>query len=304
MLTSTNGADTRVPRGPGTNQAVIDLSRFSDAPPDRPLDLLFIHHSCGGQWLADPGPDNGADCIYETHPNGGGLRTALENQGYLVHEASYNSVIGQDTDIVHWPSKFRARMERILTCQHQDTQLPAGRRNRIVMFKSCYPNNQFVGPGVLPGVASSQERTVANAKAAYSSLLSQFALYPDTLFVCVTAPPLAHRVKPEPAWKSVTRRLLGKSSPNPVYSGQLAREFNTWLKDRDGWLRDYKLTNVVVFDYYDILTGEGKSNWLKYPTGDGSDSHPSTVGNQLATTRLTPFLNRAVRRAGLVGSGR
>jgi len=32
----------------------LDLSGYSDAAPESPLHLLFIHHSCGGQWLAAP----------------------------------------------------------------------------------------------------------------------------------------------------------------------------------------------------------------------------------------------------------
>ncbi|MGE5755794.1 MAG: hypothetical protein ACM35G_08775 [Planctomycetaceae bacterium] len=314
MLLPVGGVDLRAMRGSGTRVMPIDLSKFSGARPDHSLDLLFIHHSTGGHWLADPGPEEGVDpgmerpprpaCIYKTHPNGGGLRKALEEQGYTVNEASYRSRIGQDTDIIHWPPKFRDQMEQILTCQRQDTSLPSGRRNRIVMFKSCYPNNWFVGPGTPPGRADGPEKTVANAKAAYSVLLGYFEQHPDVLFVCVTAPPLAPRIEPEPLWKAAARRILGKPSPSlgehSLHSGRLAREFNNWLKARNGWLKDYPHPNVVVFDYYDILTREGESDWSKYPTGDGFDSHPSSEGQRIATAKFIPFLNRAVRRAGLV----
>ena len=134
----------------------MDLSGFAESPPGQRLDLVFIHHSVGGHWLAAPGPEAGANCIVTSHPNGGGLRSALEEQGYEVHEASYGSRVGQDTDIVHWPPKFRDQMDQILPCRHQDLPLPDGRRNRIVVFKSCYPNNAFVGPGTPPGRAASQ----------------------------------------------------------------------------------------------------------------------------------------------------
>ena len=82
-------------------------------------------------------------------------------------------------------------------------------------------------------------------------------------------------------------------------SARLAREFNNWLKGQDGWLNGSKLTNVVVFDYYDILTDHGVSDLSAYPTGNGDDSHPSCEGNEKAAEAFVPFLNRAVRRAGL-----
>src|SRR4051794_4089686 len=76
----------------------MDLSGYSTDRLKSPLHLLFIHHSCGGQLLTDPGPEKEkANCIYESHPNGGGLRKKLIEQGYLVHEASYGSEIGEKT---------------------------------------------------------------------------------------------------------------------------------------------------------------------------------------------------------------
>ena len=273
----------------------IDLDSFSAAKPDRSLDLLFIHHSCGGQLLADPGEKKGADNILETHPNGVGLRSLLEADGYVVHEASRNSVVGEDTDLFHWLPKFRGMMDKVLSCAHQDEALPDGKRNDIVLFKSCYPNNMFHGMGTEPGKSG---LTYWNARATYTALLDEFAKQPGTLFVCVTAPPNAPKLSAEPLWKYLARKVLGKQQ-DLEKSSAVARKFNNWLKDRDGWLKGYEYKNVVVFDYYDILTGEGQSNLSLFATGDGSDSHPSGEGNALATNALLPFLNGAVRRVGL-----
>src|SRR5262245_7134033 len=186
MMLPLGGSDVAAAGGSGARAKPIDLTGFSHAPPGRPLDLLFIHHSVGGHWLADPGPADGEHCVYKTYPHGGGLRRALEEQGYRVHEVSYHSRLGQDTDTADWLPKFRDDMDRVLTCRLQDEALPDGRRNRVVMFKSCYPNNQFTGPGTPPGRANGTERTVANARAAYTALLDCFARQPDVLFVCVT----------------------------------------------------------------------------------------------------------------------
>jgi hypothetical protein len=276
----------------------------SSLPSIDPLDLLFIHHSVGGQWLADPGPESGRDCIYSTHPNGGGLRRALQELGFQVNEASYHSLIGHQTDIHHWPTKFREQMDRILTCHIQDESLPTGRTNSVVMFKSCYPNNAFISEGDEPGQPESPERTLANARAAYRDVLGTLSKHPHVLFVCVTAPPLAPCVRPGPLWKAVGRRMLGRTSPEQdlLDSARLARGFNNWLAAANGWLSGYRYENVVVFDYFGVLSGDGQSDLLQYPTGGGFDSHPSSQGQRIATSRFLPFLKHAMNRTGLMRS--
>ncbi|MCU0691484.1 MAG: hypothetical protein MUF54_08785, partial [Polyangiaceae bacterium] len=170
----------------------MDLSSFSSARPNRPLRLLFIHHSVGGQLLADPGPEqNLADSIHATHPNGGGLRKVLEQQGYQVHEASYGSVVGEDTDLFDWLPKFQTKMDRILKVSFNDRLLSGDERNDIVVFKSCYPNNRFASEGQAPGNPAGPELTVWNAKATLTALLAEFQKHPNTLFMYVTAPPTA-----------------------------------------------------------------------------------------------------------------
>jgi hypothetical protein len=301
-LISVGGKDLRTVPGSFVKVTAMDISGVSAAPPDHPLDLLFIHHSVGGQWLADIGPDVGENCINVTYPDGGGLRHRLEQQGYTVHEASYGSLIGERTDAFDWLPKFRDQMPQILACARQDTPLASPRRNQIVLFKSCFPNNSFTGPGQPPGDPRGPDLTLANVQASYRALLPEFQKHPDVLFVCVTAPPLAPRIPAEPLWKAVARKILGKPDRERqlLNSGVLARQFANWLKVQDGWLKDYPLPNVAVFDYFAVLTGADGSDLLQYPTGDGYDSHPDAEGQSRATEAFVPFLNRAVRRAGLV----
>ncbi|MBU0742983.1 SGNH/GDSL hydrolase family protein [bacterium] len=277
----------------GGDVAMQETARTSSAGPETPRRLLFIHHSCGGQLMADPGeraggaPGSGRRCIYDSHPNGGGLRALLTAGGYDVSELSYESVLGADTDIRHWRRKFAEHMDAILATDHQDRRYGDGTINGIVAFKSCYPNNDFTGPGVEPGDPDAEELTVANAKAAYRALLPHFRARPDVLFVAFTAPP---RAEPRRDLKDRLKGAFG-SGPTPA---DHAREFNTWLTDREnGWLSAYALPNVVVFDYYDILTG-GRGNWSAYPTGGGQDSHPSRQGNAKAAAAFVPFINAAV----------
>jgi len=288
-------------RAPG-----FDLSQWSNAPPGRPLRFLFIHHSCGGQWLATPGQRAGDDasCIFQAHPNGGGLRAALEHDGYEVYEASYGSSIGADTDLFHWLPKFRDRMNVVLSTRHQDETHADGKHNQIVAFKSCYPNNEYVGVGDPPGSPRGPALTVWNAKAALSALLPLFAAQPQVLFVYVTPPPIAPRARSSPAWKWLARAALRRPQPSEELARRaaLAREVNDWVRSPRGWLKDYELKNVAVFDYYDVLTGS-EGNLSAFASKDGRDSHPSSEGNRLASERFVPFLNQAVRRAGLIDSG-
>lgn len=280
----------------------VDLKDFSPDKPAHPVHLLFIHHSTGGALLADKGERSGPLAqyrIYDTNPNGGGLRKLLENNNYVVHEASYGSIIGEDTDICHWNRKFRDSMEEILVTRQQDERISDGTKNKIIIFKSCFPNSWITAEGKEPGDPDSCEKTTANYKAAYTNLLNYFSARPDTLFVVFTAPPLAEPVLfTKDKIVNTVKTLLGR--PDTVDKiGHRARSFNNWLKDvQQGWLKDYELNNVVVFDYYDVLTDYGKSNWSVYPTQGGRDSHPSSEGHAKASQEFVPFLNRAVDRMG------
>lgn len=285
----------------------MDLTSYSSAAPEQPLNLLFIHHSVGGQLLADAGPAEPTGAagearlsIHRTHPNGGGLRTSLESQRYLVHEASYSSIIGQKTDLFDWLPKFRAQMPRILATGHQD-QLLAQARNHVVLFKSCFPNSAFKPDRADTGNPAGPALTLPNARATLRAVRDELAKHPDVLFVYLTAPPLLARSTSEPQWKRAAKKLLGRTTRDveQVAAAAGARTFNNWVKSPDGWLKGYSHRNIVVFDYFDLLTGEGKSNFLQFPSEGGRDDHPSAEGQQRVTAALVPFLNRAVRYAGI-----
>lgn len=292
-------AGGKAPSTPAPRVAGLDLSTYSALPLASELDLLFIHHSIGAQLLADPGPEMTGGT---THPSGGGLRKLLEANGYRVHTATYGSRLGEDTDLFDWLPKFREQMPALLATERQDTALEGGRRNRVVVFKSCYPNNRFTGRGSEPGNPSGPELTVANARATLKALLPVFERHPDTLFVYLTIPPLAGDLGRDFPIRRLARTLLGKPSPAERLGrhGDLARELDAWVVARDGWLAGYPRNNVAVFDLYDVLTANGASNFLEYTSKKG-DSHPSAEGNAKVAALLVPFLNRAVRRAGLAG---
>ncbi len=264
----------------------------SPDPPGEPVKLVFVHHSTGGNWLADPNEDQPY----------GGLGRALMANNYYVSATNYGwgpEGIGDRTDIVNWPEWFlgpeRDAITRALYAESSQnagdfggwSRLPQdpGGENAIVMFKSCFPNSDLEGRPSDPPLAepNDYDYTVANAKAVYNALLGYFETRPDKLFVVVTAPPL----------------VKGETSRGRAAN---ARAFNTWLVHE--WLHDYPLANVAVFDYYNVLTDPGNhhqwnGNAIEHVAGSGNDfsaypsddSHPSTEGHTKATAEFVPLLN-------------
>ena len=251
-------------------------------PPDEPVKLIFIHHSCGENWLTD---------------GYGNLGKQLGQNNYFVSDTNYGwgpDAIGDRTDIPDWLEWFRGdQTESITQALYNETgQLSnyarpladPGGENTIIMFKSCFPNSELSGsPDDPPG--SFADLSVSGAKYVYNQLLKYFATRPDKFFMVVTAPPVSSR----------------------AYANN-ARAFNNWLVE--DWLSDnyYLLENVAVFDFYNILTGKdahhrynngqidhitSTNNTLYYPSGD---DHPSEIGSQKATEEFIPLLNYYYQR--------
>lgn len=228
-----------------------------DSPPAAPdrvsIDLtddtpLLVHHgrlATGGRpvmkrsvlpvvmALAAAGPAQGGNAIHPSHPNGGGSRARLERSSYGAHEAGYGSRPGRAPDLFDWPPKSRDRPSEMLACDCQDLSHADGRRNRAVVFKSCFTHNSLRAEGRSPGNPQGPALTVWNARAAYAALLPEFAQHPDILGVC-------------------DGTAAGPES-RPA-ADRLARQSKTWLEDRGGRLRHSTLSNVVVFDYHDVPT--------------------------------------------------
>lgn len=286
-----------------------EFTDAADSPekPASPVRLIFIHHSCGGNWLGN---------------GNGNLGIALRDNNYFVSDTNYGwgpDSIGSSTDIGHWWSWFRGPSSSTYmaalygedgqNCSYSRMATSPGGENEVVMFKSCYPNSEIGPDGTVPPIATnplkgnSSPLTVGNAKGIYIDILEYFRSRPDKLFVVITAPPVQ----------------------NPANAAN-ARAFNNWLVN--DWLTGYTLNNVFVFDFYNVLTSNGGSpsasdyNWeagnhhrwlsgaiqhktdgggntLAYPSGD---DHPNSVGNQKATGEFLPLLNIAYNRFKAGGS--
>jgi hypothetical protein len=274
--------------------------------PSTTLRLFFIHHSTGENWLND---------------DYGGLGVALRDNHYFVSDSNYGwgpGAIGDRTDIGHWHNWFRgpqsasylaaAYAETGQLCPYTRLESAPGGPNRIVLFKSCFPNSNLRGDpnAITPPTGNnplrgedawSEHHTIANAKGIYLDLLQCFAARTETLFVAITAPPVS-----DSTWS---------------YN---ARAFNHWLVH--DWLSDYVHANVFVFDFYNVLTsnagssdqsdvGLGMGNhhrwWqgaVQHKTDGGGnvnayasapdDDHPNIVGSRKATAEFVPLLNAAV----------
>jgi len=230
--------------------------------------LVFIHHSCGGNWLAT---------------GNGNLGTTLNNNNYYVSETNYGwdaepgDNLGDRTDTDDWPEWFTdQKMPYIYNNDYHsaytNTISNPGGENEIIMFKSCYPLSE-VGT------------SIDDEKAIYNSLKAYFAAHPDKLFVLITPP--------------------GEAT---VTSYQLTRELCDWLVDKDnGWLAGYTGKNVFVFDFYGVLSetnshhrwNNGQIEHVYASDYDGvspyhnGDDHPNVTGNQKATNEFVTLLNYA-----------
>ena len=247
------------------------------------VNLVFIHHSCGSNWLADAGEKG----------SGGELRKTLEAAGFNVHDTNYKDdvpgieghpeedrhPIGDHTDVNDWTHWFRYHLDGV-----KQWQCPGGEVNRIIMFKTCYPGSNLTADGAEPGDTMSPEKTLANYKAVYRELADVFAANPETLFIPVTAPPLS------PAGKGYVKENAAR-----------ARRFNTWLAGEwlDGYAGKTGLSNVAVFNFFDILTNADDHpagpNGLREEYREGTDSHPTRAGNKAATGAFIPFIAAAVK---------
>jgi len=308
----------------GAPAALLAPAYLADdpSPPSTPVKLIFIHHSTGGNWLADPNSD-------QPH---GGLGRALMDNNYYVSATNYGwgpDGIGDRTDIPNWPEWFTSPdSAAILSALYAENgqhfgdfgawprlaQDPGG-ENQIVMFKSCFPNSDLWGQrDDPPAGAPNEQYTVSNAKAVYNDLLSYFATRPDKLFIAITAPPLGQG-EYHPGERSPAERAAN------------ARAFNNWLVH--DWLDRYPRNNVAVFDYYNVLTSNGtgsrvddpasneepndagradgnhhrwrngsvehrkdvSNDYSAYPTDTNWDSHPTSAGHQKATAEFVELLN-------------
>ncbi len=247
-------------------------------PPSTTEKLVFIHHSCGDNWL-NTGDGNLGNTL--------GANNYYVRDIYYGWDAPYNENIGDRTDTGDWPEWFtdttiqgngETQRDNIMAAVYTTANKNAmytpitdpGGENDIIMFKSCYPNSE---------VGSSIE----DEKDIYNDILTYFASRPDKLFILITPP-----------------------GETVVSSYVLTRELCEWLVDEEnGWLSGYSGNNVGVFDFYCVLSETGSHHTIEdgelvytyasdydgtSPYHNGND-HPNSTGNQKSTDEFVPLLN-------------
>lgn len=251
-----------------TGMSLASASDLNTTPPSSTVKLVFIHHSCGGNWLAD---------------GNGNLGDELNDNNYYVTETNYGwdaepgDDIGSSTDTSDWPSWFNDdKMPYVYSNNahyaYSNKITDPGGENDIIMFKSCYPCSE---------VGSS----VDDEKSYYNTIKDYFEAHPEKLFVLITPPGEAE-----------------------VTSYLKTRELCNWLVDSEnGWLKDYSGNNILVFDFYGVLSETNShhrvvgdtiehvyaSNYDGISPYHNGDDHPNSEGNQKATNEFIPLLNYA-----------
>jgi hypothetical protein len=270
-------------------------------------DLVFVHHSVGNNWLNSGLHDAllAKDYI--------GQRNDISYGVDVVPDAgrpdSLKSPSGDYTDMSHWILWFNDYLGSVksyatpyglakIISRLSDAvgvgkiQGGATGFNRIVMFKSCFPNSNIVSNGAEPGDPFDSSPTLANYRAVYrhpdgpghtythagntyKPLEDVFAENPDVLFIAITAPPLHYAP-------------VDATNDDNAHR---ARVFNNWLQN--DWLAGYQaahpgLNNVVVFDLFNVLAYSDDypvhPNRLKAEYGgESGDSHPNAAANAYLT---------------------
>jgi hypothetical protein len=221
------------------------------------VNLVFIHHSVGENWLND------------------GLCQSLNDRGYNVADIYYGwREYGDRTDTVDWPMWFN---DEVMSLVYQETGnmtapntlRPAPGENTIVMFKSCFPNSD-VGSDI------------SDEQAIYNSLVPYVQEHPDKMFVLVTSPPMQEISDPQK-----TRELCDWLTDRQ--SGWLAdlTTGNVFVFDLYNVLTDSAAHHRLV-DGQEVHESVPGHNTLAYPSGD---DHPSTEGNIKATEEFVPLLD-------------
>lgn len=227
-----------------------------------PVKIIFLHHSCGQGLI-----------------NGGNVREGLTAKGYEFYDHGYNEeglrdargshtgrnfrVPGDNTDPDGYAQIFRQKLTSPPTNTFSYLM-----QYDVILFKSCFPVSNIESDGQLN-----------QYKSYYRTIISRMDQYPNKTFIIVTQPPLV----PNETSPAAARR---------------ARAFTGWLKS-DEFLKGRK--NVFVFDFFNLLAGSDNMLRSEYRVGR-YDSHPNDRANREIGPKFVDFIDRVIKKRGVVGS--
>ncbi len=232
-----------------------------------------------GEWASTPPATKRYNFFFIHHSVGqnlwirGPLIVELYKQNYMPFDMTYTEgkvdgyVIGDHTDIPDWPTNFNT--PKYFQVMYTWELKKPGEHHDVIAFKSCFPNSNI-----------DSEARLEEFKKDYLSLLPTFKAHPEVLFVPFTTPP------------------LNPAATNKANAAR-ARRLANWLK----YEYSAKLPNVIAFDFFDILANPpddpAEPNMLRKEYRSGTDSHPTAAGDKAVTAAFLPFLNAAMRAAGI-----
>jgi len=224
--------------------------------PGETVNLIFIHHSVGENWLND------------------GLCQSLNESNIHVADTYYGwSNMGDYTDTADWPRWFNDDVMpsvygKLSTETAQNTIEPGDGENTIIMFKSCYPNSE-VGD------------SIDDEKAIYNSLLDYFAQHTDKMFVLITPPPMQNISNPKKT-RELANYLVDQNGWLKDYPYK-----NVFVFDLYNVLTAPDNHHMLVDGFEEHIVSD-PNNTLYYDSG--GDDHPNTQGNIKATEEFVPLL--------------
>jgi hypothetical protein len=217
--------------------------------------IIFLHHSCGENLIAQ-----------------GGVREGLTALGYEFYDHGYNDdgltladgtrpgtnfdVPGDNTD----PDGLAAIFAQPLH-DPPDNTFSHLMQYDVIGFKSCFPVSNI-----------GDDDELAQYKSYYLSIRDTLDQHPEKTFVIVTQPP----------------QVPASSDPSEAAR---ARAFVDWLQS-DEYLSGYP--NIFVFDFFDLLAGDDNFLRPEY-RGDEYDAHPNELANQTIGPLFVDFIDQAIR---------
>ncbi|MBP7733735.1 MAG: hypothetical protein KA140_08300 [Caldisericia bacterium] len=219
-------------------------------------DIVFLHHSCGSNWIADGQIREKltkAEFEFWDHGyNEEGLRNPKGD-----HTGTNYGVPGDNTNPDGYTNIFA----------QQRTNPPTNTLSHllahdVIIIKSCFP---------VSNIYSDEDLFVA--KEHYKTVISNMAKYPDKTFIIVTQPPMNR--------KATTKE-----------NALRARKLANFLKSTD-FLKS--APNVSTFDWFNMLAVSDQNSpyysMLKPEySPDGNDSHPNYTANFNTSPEFVKFV--------------
>lgn len=221
--------------------------------------ILFIHQSVGAGFIRD-----------------GHLRDMLSQKGYSFWDQGYSheglrdpngtslgytySIPNNDTDPDELYTLFTQK-----PYQAPINGISQVLQHEVIIFKSCYPNNNI-----------RDEQVFEEFQSFYLGFRNTVDQHPDRLFILLTTPP------------------LNPARTDAAHAAR-ARAMADWLKsDEFQGGRE----NLVVYDLFDDLAepdlSKPDANMLRESYRVAMDSHPNAAANEIVAENLADFIDQQI----------